>query len=367
MDPTNPLSVAPPRYKYQPNPESIARFPVYRSESDVESTDGQEDEEKRAQLDSDQGSDFSDEEERMPDLSKNVDASYSDNDVEVVWRKGIDAEGLSKTEQVVIAVNQVAVILSQAFGNPPTPQPSLRKVGHVVLQSPDKSKSTSRSKKPRKVFALWSITPQGSTLHTLLAVQVGPVSDRAIYFVSKRLVEEVTSRATSATTKEKDVRILDSYIPQTYVDSTQGSTGSGYPPIRYLVTRKSQKFVQDAAAQHSSRRELANYVSPNYVTGIGAGLLTCLMAVNISGSLLLLPKPIDRQLIVQAIEARSSTSSASETASTAKVIEAALKGAATVEEDLASLTTGSAAYQKQRQLGRARRDYGTIGDGGMYV
>lgn len=51
----------------------------------------------------------------------------------------------------------------------------------------------------------------------------------------------------------------------------------------------------------------------------------------------------------------------------ADVIEAVLKGAAIDEEDLASLTRGSTRYLKQRQSGRGKRDYGIIGDGGMYV
>jgi hypothetical protein len=91
------------------------------------------------------------------------------------------------------------------------------------------------------------------------------------------------------------------------------------------------------------------------------------MTPNISGSLLLLPKPIDRQSIVQAIEPRSSASSSQAGIVAAEVIETALKGAAIDEEDLASLTAGSATHQKQRQSARGKRDYGIIGDGGMYV
>lgn len=241
--------------------------------------EGQDEEEEQSQPDSDEGSDFSDEEDRMPDLSQKEEAGYSHNNVDVVWRKGIDAEGLKLSERVIIAVNQVAVILSQGLENLSKQQPSLQKVGHVVLQSPNTSKSTSSSRKPRKVFALWLVTPQGSTSRTLLAIQVGRVSDRAVHFVSQRLVEEAASGTLSASTKEKDVRILDSYIPQTYVDFNQSSTGTDFPPIRYLVTRKSHKFVQDVATQHPSRKELAKYESPNYVTGIGAGLLTCLVSM----------------------------------------------------------------------------------------
>ncbi|KAJ9121755.1 hypothetical protein QFC22_002376 [Naganishia vaughanmartiniae] len=366
MDPTNPLSVAPPRYKYQPNPETIARFPMYRSESDAESTDSQAEDEEHDQINSDEGSDFSDEEDRMPDLSKKETASYNDSDAEIMWRRGSDANALTQCGHVVIAVNHTAVILSQAFGNSSKAPASLQKVGHVVLQSPRSSKSTSRSRKPRKVFALWSIIPQGSTPYTLLAIQVARISDRAVYFVAKRLVTELTCPTTSASTKEKDVKILDSYIPQTYVDATQSSMSSDYPPIRYLATRKSQKYTADEVARDSSSSELARYESPNYVTGIGAGLLTCLMGPNINGSLLLLPKPIDRQSIIQAITSRLSTSS-SDTNPAAEVIGAVLKGAAVDEEDLASLTTGSATSQRQRTSGRGKRDYGTIGDGGMYV
>jgi hypothetical protein len=285
QDPTNPLSVAPPRYKYQPNPESIARFPLYRSDSDVDSTNSQDDEDEHAKLDSDEGSDFSDEEDRMPDLTKKEEASYNDTNVEVVWRKGNDVDGLKQCEHVVIAVNQVAVILSQALGDTSKPQSLLQKVGHVVLQSPRIPKSTSQRRKSRKVFALWSIKGQGSTSHTLLAIQVGRISDRAVHFVSKRLVEEVTTGSATVLADAKDVKILDSYIPQTYVDFGQSSTGSDFPPIRYLVTRKSQKFVEDETTRLPSLRQLSKYESPNYVTGIGAGLLTCLVSMPLPFSM----------------------------------------------------------------------------------
>ncbi|KAJ9111738.1 hypothetical protein QFC19_001100 [Naganishia cerealis] len=369
MDPTNPLSVAPPRYKYHPSPESITRFPLYRSESDVDSADDQdrEDEDQHAPVDSDECSDFSDEEDRMPDLTRKQDASYSESDVGVAWRKGIDADGVKQCGRVLIAVNQIAVVLSQAVSSLSKSHSPLQKVGHVVIRRPRASNSSSSGKRSlRKVFALWSITPQGPTPHTLLAIQVGRVSDRAVHFVSAKLVQEVISGAVGDATNKQDVKVLDSYIPQTYVDFAQSSIHSDFPPIRYLALRQSYASVEEENTHPSSRRGLAKYRSPNYVTGVGAGLLTCLAETPASGSLLLIPKPLDRQSIIQAVKARPANSLPDGTPSAADIIADVLKGADLDEESLATSSMGSAAYHKQRHSGRGRQ-YGIIGDGGMYV
>lgn len=274
QDPTNPLSVAPPRYKYQPNPETITHFPAYHSESDAESIEAEDEPDI-----SDEGSDFSDEEDRMPEVKRTEKQTtgYDQSCVNISWRKSQDQGGHTGITQALIAVNQVAVILSQALDKyshtPSAATLSFQKIGHVTRQKPN-SADSSRKQHPRKVFSLW--TSKSGSSSTLLAVQVGGISDRAVHVVSKTLVEEIASSGTDA-----KVEILDTYIPQTYVPSAQPipQLYLDFPPIRYLATKKSIALSKGASTQSS--RGMERYESPNYVTGISAGLLSCLVSASV--------------------------------------------------------------------------------------
>jgi len=249
----------------------------------VEQTDEEPEQEgKLGQEDSDEGSDFSDEEDRLPDVKGVNDrpANYDQSCVQFKWRKGQE-EALTGTAHVLIAVNQVAVVLSQALGGHSKAntgvKTSLQKIGHVTLRKPNTSSSSSSKKTIRKIFALWSISTDSSSPPTLLAVQVSKVSDRAVHVVSKALVE---ATITATGTSNGKVEVLDTYIPQTYVPASApiSQLYLDFPPVRYLTTKKSASVSKEVQPHVIGSRGLEKYESPNYVIGLGAGLLSCLVS-----------------------------------------------------------------------------------------
>lgn len=212
----------------------------------------------------------------MPDVKRAEKQStgYDQSCVNVSWRKGQDQGALKGITQALIAVSQVAVIISQALDKyshtPSAATASFQKIGHVTLQKPKPADSSHRQQS-RKVFSLWSSTSGSSS--TLLALQVGRISDRAVHVVSQTLVEQISSSGTDA-----KVEILDTYVPQTYVPSAQpiSQLYLDFPPIRYLATKKTISPFKGASTQGS--RGMERYESPNYVTGISAGLLNYLVS-----------------------------------------------------------------------------------------
>ncbi|GHJ85083.1 hypothetical protein NliqN6_1485 [Naganishia liquefaciens] len=343
MDPTNPLSVAPPRYKYHPSPETITNFPEYRTESDVDVSD-------EAEQDlTDEGSDFSDEEDRLPNVKTARKLPiYGEQDVKILWRKVHDAGTLDRVTKTLVAVNQVAIVLSQALENPrnrSAESHSMIKVGYVTLQQPTISRNDKKSQpSPRKVFALW-LNP--STTSIIMAIQVGRVSDRAVHIVCEALTEVVTRQNDA----ERTLAILDTYIPQTYVPSMRPEARLylDTPPIRLLSAKKSTSVIQ--------REGIEKFESPNYVTGISAGMLACSADRSSESTLFLLPKPFDGHAIIQAIKAAPGFQPASEQ------VKAALKAADMDWEEVHSSSTG---HRRSGRKGNSR-PHGIIGDGGMYV
>lgn len=213
----------------------------------------------------------------MPDITRSGKQStgYDESCVDMEWRKGQDRGVFADISQALIVVNQVAVILTQALDKysqaPSLTTASFQKVGHVTLQKP-KSAVSSDERRPRRVFSLWTSTSGPST--TLLAVQVGRIADRAIHIVSKTLIDQIAGAS-----PDVKVEILDTYIPQTYVPSSQpvSQLYLDYPPIRYLATKKSIAPSRGDSTASSSEKRVERYESPNYVIGISAGLLNCLV------------------------------------------------------------------------------------------
>lgn len=219
----------------------------------------------------------------MPDVKRTGSQrpTYDPSCVNVAWRKGHDQGTLKGISHALIAVNQVAVILSQTFDkysrSRPASTPSyLQKIGHITIQRPKSFDSAPRKRQPlRKIFSLWTSTSELSS--TLFAVQVSRISDRAVHIVSKTIVDEITR--VSGGFNGARVEILDTYIPQTYVP-VAGPISQLYldfPPIRYLAAKKSIALAKGTSGPGS--RGIERYESPNYVTGISAGLLSCFVSL----------------------------------------------------------------------------------------
>lgn len=207
----------------------------------------------------------------MPDVktAKQVPA-YDEESVKISWRKGSDETTLNGVTNNLIAVNQVALVLSQALENPRNPSSgpsSMNKIGYVTLQQPTQNRVGTKPRySSRRIFTLWTTASDSTTTspRTLLAVQIGQVSDRAVHVVSQALVNTTTKGEGTSTT----VAIVDTYIPQTYVPSAQPESRLylDTPPVRFLKANKTMSLV--------SNERIEKFESPNYVTGISAGLLT---------------------------------------------------------------------------------------------
>lgn len=205
----------------------------------------------------------------MPDVkAARPTPAYGEQSATITWRKGHSTDTVNGVTKTLIAVNQVALVLSRALEHPRKPSAQVQemvKVGYVTLQQPNSGSDESKHRRsPRKVFSLW--ISGSASARTLLAIQVGRVFDRAVHIVSKALTETITHQEDG---DSETFVILDTYIPQTYVPSTRPDTRLylDNPPVRFLSAKKKASVVADEGIE--------KFESPNYVTGMGAGVLPC--------------------------------------------------------------------------------------------
>ena len=205
----------------------------------------------------------------MPDVkAARPTPAYEEQSVKISWRKGHSADTVNGATKTLIVVNQVALALSQVLEYPrktSSKNQDMVKVGYVTLQQPSPGSIEAKHRRsPLKVFALW--ISASTTSRILLAIQVGRVSDRAVHVVARALTETITHQNEGAS---ETFLVLDTYIPQTYVPSARPEARLylDTPPVRFLSNKKTASVVASEGIE--------KFDSPNYVTGISAGVLAC--------------------------------------------------------------------------------------------